>query len=322
MLVSFDDGDANVHTRFTHVADFLRPGDLVVVNTSATINAALPATREHGEAIELHVSQRVTERNWIVELRRLSERGTRPLVDARAGESLGLPADAQVTLVAAYGAGAHEGGTRLWRAAVRLTGRPDRYLARHGFPIRYGYVPARWPLSYYQTIFARHPGSAEMPSAARPFTAAIVRALRRAGVAIAPILLHTGVSSLEEHEPPYPEFFRVSADTARRVNETRQRGARVVAVGTTSVRAIETATVPDGIVVPSEGWTNLVITPKRGLLAVNGLLTGFHEPRASHLSILEALAGRPHVESAYAAAIDRRYLWHEFGDVHLIMATV
>ena len=136
---------------------------------------------------------------------------------------------------------------------------------------------------------------------------------------LAPIVLHTGVSSLEEHEPPYPEYFRVDARTARAVNAARAHGGRVIAVGTTAVRALESATAPDGFISPSAGWTDVVVTPERGIMAVDALLTGFHEPKASHLSMLEALAGLEHLESAYAAALAGKYLWHEFGDVHLLM---
>jgi S-adenosylmethionine:tRNA ribosyltransferase-isomerase len=158
-----------------------------------------------------------------------------------------------------------------------------------------------------------------MPSAARPFSRQVVARLARRGIAIAPLLLHTGVSSLEDHEAPYPEFFRVSAVTARIVNEARARGGRAIAVGTTAVRALESVTASDGIVSPGSGWTDLVVTPERGLHSVDGLLTGFHEPRASHVAILDALAGRGHVETAYASALRERYLWHEFGDVHLLL---
>jgi S-adenosylmethionine:tRNA ribosyltransferase-isomerase len=315
MMVSYAGDDAITHTRFLSLPSVLRPGDLLVVNQSATINASLPATRADGERIELHLSQRFSDREWIVELRRLGERGTVPLRDAERGEELVLPHHARVRLEEPYG------GTRLWRATAWLPGGVSEYLDRYGSPIRYGYVTRSWPLPYYQTIFAREPGSAEMPSAARPFSPRVLLALARRGVRIAPIVLHTGVSSLEDHEPPFAEQYRVEADTARAVNETRERGSRVIAVGTTVMRALETVAARDGrgSVSAANGWTELVITPERGLLAVDALLTGFHEPQASHLAMLEALAGREHVESAYDAALDAGYLWHEFGDVHLLM---
>jgi S-adenosylmethionine:tRNA ribosyltransferase-isomerase len=185
-------------------------------------------------------------------------------------------------------------------------------------PIRYPYVPKAWPLSFYQTIFADESGSAEMPSAGRAFTQEIVERLARKRVRILPILLHCGVSSLESHEPPFPERFRVGRETAAAVNAARSRGNRIVAAGTTVVRALESAADADGRVRPVEGWTDLVITPDRGLHVVDAMLTGFHEPKASHLFMLEALAGRDQLQLAYDAALSKRYLWHEFGDLHLI----
>jgi S-adenosylmethionine:tRNA ribosyltransferase-isomerase len=319
MLVSYSGDDAISHTTFTSLPDVLRPGDVVVVNTSATVNAALAGVRPNGERVELRLSQRLEDGDWVVELRRLTDGGNVPLRDASAGEMVALPAEARARLIAPYGIVGTDGGVRLWRAEGHVRGSVDDYLDWYGVPIRYGYVTEGWPLSYYQTIFAREPGSAEMPSAARPFSRRVVARLARRGVAIAPILLHTGVSSLEDHEPPYPEYVRVSPTTARTVNEARARGGRIIAVGTTAVRALESASSADGIVSPASGWTDLVVTPERGLHAVDGLLTGFHEPRASHLGILDALAGRAHVETAYASALRERYLWHEFGDVHLLL---
>jgi S-adenosylmethionine:tRNA ribosyltransferase-isomerase len=158
-----------------------------------------------------------------------------------------------------------------------------------------------------------------MPSAGRAFSDAVLAELREKGVGIAAITLHTGVSSLEDHEPPYEEWFEVSEETAGAIQETRRKDGRVVAVGTTVIRALESASNENGNVRAACGWTDLVITPERGIRAVDGLLTGFHEPRATHLAMLEALAGRRHIELAYEAALAAGYLWHEFGDLHLIL---
>ncbi|MGQ0816381.1 MAG: S-adenosylmethionine:tRNA ribosyltransferase-isomerase [Gemmatimonadota bacterium] len=181
-------------------------------------------------------------------------------------------------------------------------------------------MPRRWPLAYYQTVFAREPGSVEMPSAGRPFTRALVRRLEQIGVKIAPVVLHTGVASLESDELPYPERYRVPSDTADAINHARATGGRIIAVGTTVVRALESVSSPDGRVHAGSGWTDLVITPERGVYAVDAILTGLHAPRASHLSLLEAIAGRGHIAQSYQAALDHGYLWHEFGDVHLIVS--
>ena len=194
-----------------------------------------------------------------------------------------------------------------------------RYLTRYGFPIRYNYVKERWPLSFYQTVYATESGSAEMPSAGRPFTSRLLKRLESKGIRIAPLILHTGVSNIETHEPPYKEFYRVSPESAQMVNEARASGKQIVAVGTTVIRALETVTNGDGRTHAGEGWTCLVITPQRKLRAVNALLTGMHEPEASHLAMLEALAGISHIKVAYDEALRKGYLWHEFGDLHLIL---
>jgi S-adenosylmethionine:tRNA ribosyltransferase-isomerase len=331
LLVSRLEDDSISHARFRHFPDFLTSGDLVVVNTSATINASLEAWREGtdvrpGEPIELHLSTPWPEglpNHWVVELRRPSTDGkTSPLLDAQPGERITLHPGATAMLLMPYRQPAEvvaERRVRLWVAEIRCREGVMAFAAKHGSPIRYRYVPDQWPLSYYQTVFATEPGSAEMPSAGRAFSRQIVERIERYGAGVVPLVLHTGVASLESKELPYPERYRVPAGTAAAVNRARARGSRVVAVGTTVVRALETVASPDGFVHPGEGWTDLVITPERGLYTVNAMLTGLHELRSSHLAILEALAGRHHLEIAYREALEQRYLWHEFGDVHLIM---
>jgi S-adenosylmethionine:tRNA ribosyltransferase-isomerase len=207
---------------------------------------------------------------------------------------------------------------RLWRARLSVAVVP--YLLHYGIPIRYSYVSHDWPRSAYQTVFARKPGSAEMPSASRPFTPTVVTELVARGVFIAPLTLHAGVSSAEAGEDPYPEPYDVPPATARLVNHVRAHGGRVVAAGTTVVRALETAAVrADGLVASSAGWTSHVVTPETGVKVADGLLTGLHEPRSSHLRMLAAFAGPSLLSRCYQAAVDAGYLWHEFGDVHLLL---
>jgi S-adenosylmethionine:tRNA ribosyltransferase-isomerase len=210
-------------------------------------------------------------------------------------------------------------GQRLLLGRFELPEPVDDYLAQCGEPIRYGYVRQQWPLEAYQNVYATAPGSAEMPSAGRPFTAELITRLVAAGIEIAPITLHTGVSSPEVHEPPFPEYFEVPESTARLADATREWGGRVIAVGTTVVRALETTTGSDGRPTAGSGWTGLVITPERGVRAVDGLITGWHEPEASHLQMLEAIAGPSLLRASYEAALAAGYLWHEFGDSHLIL---
>jgi len=326
LMVSRMSDDVITHRRFFDLPDFLDPGDVVVVNTSATINAAFAATRQLPDGswsnVMLHLSAPLSATEWVVEVRRLSDKGTSPLLDAEAGELLKLRANGAAKLVSPYlpdPAAFPGNGTRLWVAELTVPLGVEYYAAQYGTPIRYGYVPEPWPLSCYQTVFASEPGSAEMPSAGRAFSREIVERLVNEGVHVLPIVLHTGVSSLEASEAPYPERYRVPRSTAAAVNAARLRGGRIVAVGTTVVRALETVASPDGQVHPGGGWTDVVITPERGLHVVNAILTGLHEPKASHLAMLEALAGREHLALAYDAALANHYLWHEFGDVHLII---
>jgi S-adenosylmethionine:tRNA ribosyltransferase-isomerase len=220
-----------------------------------------------------------------------------------------------LTVLAPHPAGQH----RLWRARVPVDGGVVAFMRRVGRPIRYGYVRGRYPVSAYQTVFARERGSAEMPSAGRPFTTDIVTDLVTRGVVVAPVVLHTGVSSQDAGEPPQPERYQVSAETARLVNMTRAWGARVVAVGTTVTRALESAVDADGVVRASAGWTDLVLGAQHPARVVGGLVTGWHAPGASHLQLLEAVAGRELVAHAYAEAERADYLWHEFGDSCLLL---
>ena len=335
LMVSYRGDDHVVHSRFRNIGNFLEAGDVLVINTSGTMNAAISAEREDGTALELHLSTRLPADLWIVEVRRPTGTATVPFKEARAGETLRLAGGAAVTLHTPYPSGsARSEGTRLWVSTLDLPRPLQEYLRRHGSPIRYEYVRGSWPASYYQTVYATETGSAEMPSAGRAFTPELITHLAARGVQIAPLILHTGVASLEEDEPPYEEFYRVPPETARLVNAARAAGKRIVAVGTTVVRALETVTDQDGTTHPGEGWTDLFITPERGVRSVDAMLTGLHEPRSTHLAMLEALVtrepaptskrapastGREHLRVAYAEALREGYLWHEFGDLHLIL---
>jgi S-adenosylmethionine:tRNA ribosyltransferase-isomerase len=311
MMVAHKRSDELLHTTFSELPRFVDAGDLIVVNTSGTLAAAVDARGPDGEALVLHLSTRLPAELWVVELRQ----GTASFCQAQAGWPVDLPAAGRAHLLAPYGASAG----RLWIASLQLPEPLLTYLTHHGRPISYGYVHGSWPIAVYQNVYTTEPGSAEMPSAGRPFTAEVITRLVTKGVGVAPLILHTGVSSLESHEAPYAEYFRVSAQSAHAVNDTRRRGGRVIAIGTTVVRALETVADERGVAHPGEGWTETVIRPERGVRVVDGLLTGWHEPEASHLDMLEAVAGRPLLERSYDAAVAEGYLWHEFGDVHLIL---
>lgn len=306
---------APVHTTFDQLPRMLSPGDLIVANTSGTVAAAVDAVLDDGTVVVLHVSTELPGGLWMVEPRdRVASGSTRPLrippaptaahIDDRSAIHLLRPAP---------------GSDRLWLAVPGDGTDLPATLRRLGRPIRYSYVPEDWPLSAYQTVFASQPGSAEMPSASRPFTDHVVAQLVAAGVGLATVTLHTGVSSLEGGELPYAERFHVPATTAAVINAVHASGGHVIAAGTTVVRAIETATDGQGRVHPADGWTDTVITPARGVRAVDGLITGWHEPEATHLAMLEAVAGRDALVVAYREAYDQGYLWHEFGDSHLLL---
>lgn len=313
MLVSRATSGTLGHHRFTDLPRLLFPGDLLVVNTSRTLPAAVAA----GPELAVHFSTGLADGTWLVEPRIPAGKSSLPNGSVLPGQVIELPGGAELTML-------RRATERLWQARLSTAVLP--YLLRHGEPIRYSYTAQRWPLADYQTVFAQSPGSAEMPSAARPFSPAVVTELAARGVTIAPVTLHCGVSSLEAGEDPYPEQYDVPAATARQVNLARQSGGRVIAVGTTVVRALETAAAQTAAAQtgasglgPSAGWTSLVVTPETGLRVVDGLLTGLHEPRSSHLRMLAAFHEPDLLGRCYEAALSGRYLWHEFGDVHLLL---
>jgi S-adenosylmethionine:tRNA ribosyltransferase-isomerase len=301
------------HRRVSDLPDELRPGDLLVVNTSATLPAAVDLDRDRaGQAV--HVSTQLDDGAWVVEVRRAD--GTGPArVDE--GEVLRLPGGLRLRMTGAHPPGQH----RLWRAVPSPWRDTADYLDEHGRPIGYRYLDSPVPLHDLQNVYADRAGSAEMPSAGRPLTERVLVRLMSRGVVVAPLVLDTGVSSQEAHEPPQPERFTVPDVTARLVNETRRVGRRVVAVGTTVVRALETVADPAGRVHPATGWTNLVLGPDRPARTVGGLLTGLHDPHASHRDLVDAVAGSDLVRDAYASVTDgpTPYLWHELGDTMLFL---
>ena len=318
---------AVAHRHFHHLPQHLRPGDLLVVNSSATLPAELDGTSPAHGGLVVHVGTSLDDQHSgplrrVVELRTAPD-AAEPVLDGQQAEEIQVGGGVRFRLVAPYprpGSSPTGDGSRLWQAHVLGTDSLEDHLELQGRPISYGYLAERFPLSDYQTIFALHPGSSEMPSAARPFTPELVTRLIAGGVGVVPVTLHTGLSSQEAGEPPQAEWFEVSPATARVVNETRRAGDRVVAVGTTVARALESAVAADGTVHPRTGWTELVITPDRPVRAIDGIITGFHDPEATHLQLIEAVAGAGIMRDAYDAAEAEGYLWHEFGDSSLLLA--
>jgi S-adenosylmethionine:tRNA ribosyltransferase-isomerase len=298
--------------QFCDLPRWLRPGDAVVVNTSRTIPAAVDAHNGQGDEVRVHFSAPADQARWSVELRTPDGNGSKPGPDLEP-QTLHLPGGAALELLSRQ-----TRSPRLWLASPTGFGDVYQYLAAYGSPIRYAST-GWWPLSDYQTIFATHPGSAEMPSAGRPFTTELVTRLVAGGVVMLPIVLHTGVSSFEEGEVPGDERYVVPAATARIVNTIRKNGGRIIAVGTTVVRALETVTDATGKLHPGYGVTDVLVTPERPPMTVDGLVTGWHEPRSSHMRLLEAVAGRKLLERCYTKALAAGYRWHEFGDSLLIV---
>lgn len=312
-LMVTDPAGRHSHGNFRDLKDHLKPGDLLVVNESATLPASLPAVARTG-VLTLNLSTKYGDRLWLAEPRWSASRpGPLPLA---AGDRL-LVGGVEARLVARY-----PGIDRLWFVSFETPIEPAMSMV--GRAIRYGYLDNDYPLAAYQTIFSRVPGSAEMPSAARPFTERDLEALRARDIGIERIVLHTGVSSLEvesdevEDQVLYAEPFSVPESTASAVNAAKRRGSRVVAVGTTVVRALESAW--DGSeVAAARGFTRVYIHPRRGIHVIDGLLTGLHDPATSHLAMLYTVSSPETIRGAYEEAVNERYLWHEFGDSHLIL---
>ncbi len=304
---------AFVHTRFDRLGDYLNPGDLLVVNTSRTLPGLLKAQDAAGQPVEVRLARRQADNTWAALLLEGRRRIGHPGMSLDFGQGFSaevLAPDEEMPF--------------LWRVRFdRCCGSLLDQIYRVGLPVHYDYVPEALPLDLYQTIYAGEPGSVEMPSAGRAFSWELLFGLRRKGVDLATLSLHTGLSStrddaLDAAHPVYSEEFEISPTTARAVNSARRNGGKVVAVGTTAVRALETASEPDGNVLPSRGWTHLHIDASHHLRAVDALLTGLHEPHASHLDLLSAFISPRRLQIAYLEAIQRGYLWHEFGDMNLI----
>ncbi|WP_152365327.1 S-adenosylmethionine:tRNA ribosyltransferase-isomerase [Microlunatus speluncae] len=312
------------HLRFRELGDVLVPGDLLVINNSGTLPGQLDAERAGHGPVVVHIANRLADGRRVIELRSHPDAAA-PVLDGEAGEVITLTSGGTVTLIEPYpepGSSPTGVGNRLWRGAVHTPVATQAHLDHHARPISYGYLKRTYPMASYQTVFALRPGSAEMPSAGRPFTTELVTRLISAGVQFAPITLHTTVSSTEAGEAPMPEWFSVPDATARMINTARSRRRRVIAVGTTATRAVESAVDPDGTVRPRMGWTDLIISPSHPVRAVSGLITGWHNPDASHLLLVEAVAGPDLTQRAYDAAVGRGYLWHEFGDSSLLLPVI
>jgi S-adenosylmethionine:tRNA ribosyltransferase-isomerase len=305
------------HTRFDRLTSLLRRDDLLVFNASRTLPAALSATTLQVR-MEVRLAERLPDETWLALLLDQSEEHKERIA---SGLLLDFGRDLTATVIQR-----DERVPKLWRVQFSKTGTEllDS-IYRLGQPIRYRYVSAPWSLNYYQNIYANQPGASEMPSAGRPFSWRLLFQLRRIGVDTASITLHTGLSSymddeIDRQHIASEEEYRIGEMAIAKIRRAQQLGGRIIAVGTTVVRALESMiSEQSGKIEACHRYTRLKITDHYRLRLVNGLLTGLHEPEASHLDLLSAFIPVQSLRSAYAEAIDRRYLWHEFGDVNLIL---
>ncbi len=300
-----------MHTQFDRLADYLLPGDVLVLNNSRTLPAVLPASGPDGLPVEIRLAHRLGGGEW-----RALLVSPAPI---RAETLLLLPEGLSATVTF------HSELEPL--SVIRFSREGSALydtLYRIGQPVRYEYIHEPWDLDYYQTVFASVPGSVEMPSAGRSFTWELLMRLRRKGVAVTFLSLHAGLSYFLDDkwfkDPRYtPEEYHIPAETAAAIAGAKGRGGRVIAVGTTVVRTLETSALHTGEVQPGSGWADIFIDGSFPLRVVDGLLTGLHEPEASHLDLLSAFVEPTLLRSAYAEAVAMGYLWHEFGDMNLIL---
>lgn len=317
LLVTTNSGQIE-HSTFNHLPSFLQKDDVLVVNTSATVPSALPVSLPGGRKGRLHLSTKLNNKKWLLEIREIAGIKTIRWHEGEEGMTFQLPSGGNVMLEQRFYKNSQ--WLDLWIAEFNINQSMQSYLSANALPIQYDKLDRQYPLSYYQTFFSFHPGSSEMPSAGRGFTAELVTRLLKSGVTLAPIILHTGVSSLEENETPYPEYMEIDPVTVSIINAAKSKDRRIIAVGTTAIRAIETTANDEGTVTSFRGNTELFIDENYTMKVVDGLLTGFHEPRASHLNMLQSVGGFEHINRAYKEAIKAGYYWHQFGDLHLILA--
>ncbi len=306
------------HDTFRHLPDHLRAGDCLVLNASRTLPASLEATAgQLGARLLVRLARRLDARTFSA---LLLDAGDNPW-ETDAG---GLVLDMGGGLTARV-EGRDQSNPRLWRLQFASEGADlMEAVTRLGSPVRYWYAGSQWDIDYYQTVYAREPGSMEMPSAGRAFTWRLLQELRRRRVELAFIVLHAGLSSYMDPEVDAQhlvseEPYSISPEAAAAVNAAKRAGGRVVAVGTTVVRALESAVDDAGQVAAKDGSTQLHIGSNHTLRVVDGLLTGFHEPASSHLEMLSAFLPEEWLKASYDAALAERYLWHEFGDLNLIL---
>lgn len=302
------------HTIFYNLEQYLKAGDVLILNNSRTIPAQLTGTYLEGEKeqeVTVRLAHRLSEDIWQALLLGKTE--------WRKGD--------QITFTPHLSAIVEEYRTDKPLVTIKFSicckALFDQVYSI-GQPIRYEYIETPWDLDYYQTVFASVPGSVEMPSAGRAFSWEMILDLKKKGIQIGFLQLHTGLSYYEDDKwPRHPEEnkeeFVIPTETAALIKNAKEQGGRVIAVGTTVVRALEAMYLVHRNIEGLHHWTNLYIDPSYSLNIVDGLITGMHEPEASHLDMLSAFISPDLLNKAYENAIEEHYLWHEFGDMNLIL---
>ncbi|RHW42059.1 S-adenosylmethionine:tRNA ribosyltransferase-isomerase [Neobacillus notoginsengisoli] len=307
MVLSKETGHA-CHDQFYHLDRYLASGDVLVLNNSRTIPAILKG-RAASTSLELEIrlARKIDDRRWhalLVSTEGVKEGETIVFSAQLQGVVEKTTPDSPLSMIRFS-----KSGTSLFNEIYSI-----------GEPVRYEYIEDPWDLDYYQTVFASHPGSVEMPSAGRAFTWEMLFKLRKKGVKITFIQLHTGLSYFlndrwDHHPSKNTEQYIVPTESWNEIISAKLSGKRVIAAGTTVVRALETAIETNEL----SGWTNLYIHPGYQLKVADGILTGLHEPEASHLAMLSAFISQEKLCQAYQEAVEEKYLWHEFGDMNLIL---
>ncbi|KPL58195.1 S-adenosylmethionine:tRNA ribosyltransferase-isomerase [Rossellomorea vietnamensis] len=307
MVLDRENGQCE-HTVFKNLPDFLNEGDVLVFNNSRTLPASLKG-KQGNRNVFLRLSRKRGDNTWDALI----------LGDFhQAGEPINFPGGVSGHI---KGQGSespllqvefNKGGSELMD-----------FIFKYGEPIRYEYTKEPWPLDYYQNVYGSVPGSVEMASAGRAFTWRLLQALKEKGVGIVFIQLHAGLSYYGNDRWPmpehHPEDYQVSSEAVKEIRHAKDRGKRVIAVGTTVVRTLETVMTQYGGLQPAEGVTNLYISRDTPLQIVDGLITGLHEPEASHLDLLKAFMSEDKLRHAYQTALEKNYKWHEFGDMNVIL---
>lgn len=315
LLVLKRDGPALLHRAFSDLSEFLDPGDLLVANSSRVFPARLLGRRKGGGSAELLLIADEGGGRWQALLR--------PSRRLRAGDELEIGPDLRARVISPA---ADPHGRRL----VQLDAEDaDLALERHGLVPLPPYIrrpPGAEDVERYQTVYAQERGSIAAPTAGLHFTNELLGELAAHGVGWATVVLHVGpgtfapvrVSDVSDHRLP-PESFVVPSETAAAVREARRRGGRVIAVGTTAARVLETVGRDDRCVEASSGKTDLVIVPGFHFRVVDGLVTNFHLPRSSLLLLVAAFAGRERILETYQEAVRRRYRFYSYGDAMLVL---